>query len=235
MTNNDSININSDGINKNTIDITTKRDPYTENLFRNKLDNIVQELDFSTQDIQDKINAFINYILPSKSCTRVNLILGLFGLVANKPYISSVCYSNSLAILVSFQSASIFAPESYSNLVKLYKSSVKFWFLNIISHYLPVLVFYKLTNKNDITLKSVSTSCMIHFLWGKSVNWDVNNIYKIKPPLNNSQQNKLWFMALLTHYMIYFVPRKIYPFVLPMILPIGKHSIIKRLLPKRLL
>ncbi len=188
---------------------------------------------FEKLDIQDKITTLINYLLPSKSCTRANLLVSLFALAANKPYLSSVCYSNSLAILVSFQSASVWAPESYANLVKVYKSSAKFWVLNIISHYLPVIIFYKLIKTKDVTLTSVTNSCFLHLLWGKSVNWDINKIYDINPPLDKVQRLKIWVTAVLTHYLIYFVPRKIYPVVLPMVLPIGKHSMVKALLKLR--
>ena len=207
---------------------------------KNKITNIthISNLQYLTDIVNDenkdlinkKIEELTEYILPQKSYTRFNLILSLFAAIYNKPTLSSVCYSNSIAILISFQSTSLIAPESYTNLVNVYKSSFKFWLLNILSHYVPPLLFYKMTQKKDITISTVSVSCMLHLLWGKSIKWDLNKVYQINPPLNQELRYKLWTVAIISHYLVYFIPRKVYPWILPWVLPIGKRTFIKNIL-----
>ena len=154
-----------------------------------------------------------DYLLPSKSYTRYNLVLSIIAYIYNKPVLNSICYSNSLAILISFQSTSIIAPKAYKNLVNVYNSNYKFWLLNILSHYLPVGLFYRRISKNNITLKTVTISCFFHLLWGKLIKWDINKIYQINPPLDKKTRYKLWSIAIISHYLVYFISRRNYSWI----------------------
>ena len=173
-------------------------------------------------------------ILPSKSYTRVNVVLCSIALIVKNQTLYSICYSNSLAILISFQSTCLVAPKSYNNLLKKYTSNFIFWFLNILSHYVPIFIFNRLTDKRYINFKSVSCSCLLQLLWGKSINWDINKIYKINPPLNNIQKYKLWFLAAISHYLIYLIKIFRAPWLFPFILPLSKRSLFNFIFKKKI-
>ncbi len=198
--------------------------------FKNVFSSLNYPVGFQTKSPFNSVEQLINYILPERAYTKINLILCLFGLLNDKTELSSICYSNSLSILTAFQSTSIIAPEAYHNFVKLYKSSLRFWVLNILSHYVPPIIFYKKIKPIDITLKTVSMSAGLNLLWANCVKWDLNKVYNIDPPLNQMKTRILWFIILITHYLIYFVPRKIYPLILPTLLPLGKRSLFSALL-----
>lgn len=191
------------------------------------INNILHEV--NTRDFL----SFRKKILPSKSYTRVNLLLSSLALIIKNQNLYAICYSNSLAILISFQSSWLVAPESYQNLVSVYTSNSIFWVLNILSHYLPILVFNRLTNKASINLKSVTSSCILQLVWAKSINWDINRIYNINPKLNNIQQTKLWFLAIISHYIIYLIKIVKAPWLYPFILPLSKRVIVTSLFKKK--
>ena len=140
--------------------------------------------------------------------TRINTLFTLIALYKKKTLLYSICYSNSIAILIGFQFSALIAPESYNNLIKRYKNHYKFNILNFIFHYLPVYIFYKLVNIKNISFKTCSLSMLSQIIfWGKYVNYDVNAVYRIDPPLNDKQQVKLWSITFFSHYILYGISK----------------------------
>ena len=140
--------------------------------------------------------------------TRMNTLFTLIALYKKNPLLYAICYSNSIAILLGFQCSALVAPKSYDNLIKRYKNHYKFNILNFIFHYLPVYIFYKLVNIKNVSFKTCSLSMLSQIvIWGKYVNYDINTVYRIEPPLDNNQQIQLWSITFFSHYILYMISR----------------------------
>lgn len=46
---------------------------------------------------------------------------------------------------------------------------------------------------------------MMHASWGYNVQFDLNAVYELQPPLTTTQMCRLWWIAMLGHWIPYVV------------------------------
>ena len=77
------------------------------------------------------------------------------------------------------------------------------WQLDTLAHYLPFLLLD--TTSSPISLGHVLGGILMHATWGYNVQFDLNVVYELQPPLTATQMCRLWWIAMLGHWLPYVV------------------------------
>ena len=121
--------------------------------------------------------------------TWLNMYLLLLCLATKSRNLKAVVWSNSLAILGSYEYARARFPDSVSPLAKRLQGR------DAAAHLAPLVVLF-----NAPTQKwHAACALAMHLLWGVYHKFDINTVYKLDKPLHRRDLLEAWTATLLCH------------------------------------